>query len=148
MTDPKVRMLVTAVGYNEASRQLGIKAATLRKRAQREHWLRPSDLRAPNHDSREQVTPSHASHFALENALRAHASATKINMARYAERASRDASKHRKPLTIARAARDVEGIRASLWPEKNEGNILTLNVLNAVKVVRPERDVDASAMDS
>jgi len=139
MTDPQVRMLVTAVGYNEASRQLGIKAATLRKRAQREHWLRPRDLIQPTQTNPRSRSTSHSvtpPHNALDNTLREHQHKTKMHMAQYAERASREASKHKRPLSIARNAKDVESIRASLWPEKTDQSILNLNILNAVKVVR------------
>ena|SRR5215472_8952926 len=139
MTDQSVRMLVTAVGYNEAGKQLGIKPATLRKRAQREKWLRPRDKHPPPSvpDSKAvtQVTPSHQ---ALDHTMEERRKQTRAYMSKYAERAAREASTHRKPLSISRSARDVEAVRASLWPEQGQQSVLTLQVLNSVKVVRAE----------
>jgi hypothetical protein len=139
-----VRILVTSVGYQAAAKELGVNPATLRKRAQREGWNNRRTRPPHESDSRAVTMVTKPSH-ALDNILAHTRDATRVNMARYAERASREALRSKKALVVARAARDVEGIRASLWPEKSEGNVLTLNVLNAVKVVRQTRAEERAA---
>ena len=67
-------------------------------------------------------------HVATELAHARHTST--LGLARFSARAAQAASEHPKPLEIARKVRDAAAVHATLWPEVQRQEILSLELLS------------------
>jgi hypothetical protein len=66
---------------------------------------------------------------------------TKLGLSKYAAEAAEQAGESDGDLRLSRNVRDVAAVHSTLWPEDhNDRGILNLNVLCAVKTVRPDRE--------
>src|SRR5262249_11707480 len=134
-----VRVLAVAVGVREAARQMQISEDAVRQRSKREGWMVSAKASAQRALAKPvtRVSPDAVSPAdALANVLSERKERSKLGLSKYAAEAAERAGESDGDLDLSRNVRDVAAVHSTLWPEQNQENILNLNVLNAVKVVR------------
>lgn len=126
----EVRMLVAAVGYEQAATQTGIKPATLRKWSERYKWKV-----IHNHKQEALVTTVTSPANALANTLEADSTATRLGFSRAARKVAESLAgeaverlRMPKEALTAKAWTDVAA-KSQKWEDKAEAGI-NLNVLS------------------
>jgi len=134
-----VRVLAIAVGVREAARQMQISEDAVRQRSKREGWM--TSAKAATQRTLAKPVTSVSPHAvspadALASVLNERKERSKLGLSKYAAEAAERAGESDGDLRLSRKVRDVAAVHQTVWPEQHQENILTLSVLNAVKVVR------------
>jgi hypothetical protein len=145
---PAVRVLAVAVGVREAARQMGITEDAVRQRSKREGWMTSAKAAAQRalakpvtEVSLSAVSPADA----LASALCDDSRETKLGLSAAARNAA-NAFAQMPGDRVIEKAQQLRHVTASSsqvhgWEQQRQGEeILNLNVLTAVKVVREDRD--------
>jgi hypothetical protein len=149
---PAVRVLAVAVGVREAARQMGISEDAVRQRSKREGWLTSAKAAAQRALAKHvtEVSPSALSPAdALASALSDDSRETKLGLSAAARNAAKAFAQMPGDRVIEKA-QQLRHVTASSshvhgWEQQRQGEeILNLNVLTAVKVVREDRDKEVS----
>jgi hypothetical protein len=82
------------------------------------------------------ITPAQSVTQSLVAILSERKERSKLGLSKYAAEAAERAGESIGDLGLSRKVRDVAAVHQTVWPEQHQENILTLSVLNAVKVVR------------
>ena len=141
-----VRVLAVAVGVREAARQMGISQDAVRQRSKREGWMTSAKAATQRALSKRVTTVTRVSPNAVSPAdalatvLGERKERSKLGLSKYAAEAAERAGESDGDLGLSRNVRDVAAVHQAVWPEQHQENILTLSVLNAVKVVRERKD--------
>jgi hypothetical protein len=132
---PAVRVLAVAVGVREAARQMGISQDAVRQRSKREGWMASPKTVAQRALAKPvtSVSPNALSPAdALANVLQEHERETRLSLARYARKASKDAeSANLRDAPIVHKLTQVAQIVHSWNEVKPQSNILNLGILLA-----------------
>ena len=137
-----VRVLAIAVGVREAARQMQISEDAVRQRSKREGWMTSAKAATQRALSKPvtsvtRVSPDAVSPAdALATVLSERKERSKLGLSKYAAEAAERAGESDGDLRLSRKVRDVAAVHQTVWPEQHQENILTLSVLNAVKIVR------------
>ena len=110
----EIRMLVAHYGYEETSRQTGIKAGTLRQWSKRYHW------KAPIPHIQETVTTVTKPSDILARTLQERKNKSALHLSKYVLDASKEAKRSNGNLKLAQDVRHVAATRAHLWPEQKQ----------------------------
>ena len=134
-----VRVLAVAVGVREAARQMQISEDAVRQRSKREGWMvspkavtQRALAKSVTRVSPHALSPADA----LAIVLSERKERSKLGLSKYAAEAAERAGESDGDLGLSGKVRDVAAVHQTVWPEQHQENILTLSVLNAVKVVR------------
>ncbi len=120
----EVRMLVAEIGYKATEERTGISANTLYQWASRYAW------NTPIVHSQAVRTVRQSPADALQSELAEHERETRLSLARYARRASRDAEgASLREAPYVKAVAEVTS-KVHRWDNEKTGNTFTLNVLN------------------
>ena len=136
------RVLAVAVGVREAARQMQISEDAVRQRSKREGWMTSAKAATQRVLSKTVTTVTRVSPNAVSPAdalatvLSERKERSKLGLSKYAAEAAERAGESDGDLGLSRKVRDVAAVHQTVWPEQHQENILTLSVLNAVKVVR------------
>ena len=123
-----VKALVTVYGPREAARIAGLKPGTVMGWCSRYKWRKVAVDRSPAIAGKD---PGDALRHALENSK----AASTLNLAKYTEKASEAAVKHKNPLDVGRKVRDVAGVYSTLWPAESEGEMIESGILLGTQAV-------------
>ena len=143
-----IKALVTLHGPRGAARLAGLPVGTVLSWSRRYKWKR-----AVLHTPPSTVTTAAKPGAALEgkdasDMLRETMENTRINstlhLANYVEKASKDASKHKNPLDVARKVRDVAGVYQVLYPPEEGNELIEASILiGAAKVTDDPKEIEA-----
>jgi hypothetical protein len=129
---------VAGVGLREIARKMSIPAGTVLAHAKRHGWTQQiqvatGQLTVMQSDA---ITPVQSVPQSLAAILSERKERTKLGLSKYAAEAAERAGESDGDLGLSRKVRDVTAVHQTVWPEQHQENILTLSVLNAVKIVR------------
>jgi hypothetical protein len=131
------------IGLREIARKMNIPEGTVLAHAKRHGWTQQiqvatGQLTVMQSDA---ITPVQSVPQSLASILSERKDRTKLGLSKYAAEAAERAGESDGDLRLSRNVRDVTAVHSTLWPEDhNERGILNLNVLCAVKTVRPDRE--------
>src|SRR5262249_40297552 len=114
----------------------------VRQRSKREGWMTSAKAATQRALSKPVTNVTRASPDAvspadaLASVLNERKERSKLGLSKYAAEATERARESDGDRRLSRKERDVAAVHSTLWPEQHQENILTLSVLNAVKVVR------------
>ena len=126
------------VGLREIARKMDIPEGTVLAHAKRHGWTQQIQLatREVGVMQSDAITPVQSVTQSLAAILGERKERSKLGLSKYAAEAAERAGESDGDLGLSRKVRDVAAVHSTLWPEQHQENILTLSVLNAVKVVR------------
>ena len=134
-----VKTLVTAFGPREAARRTGINPNTLMSRCIRHGW-RKAVVAVETSQPLGNQSPSDA----LAEVLQTAKTQSTLHLARFTEKASKQAANSGKPLEIARKVRDVAAVYGQLWPNEKRTEIIQASILLNPDLVTDEEDIRES----
>jgi hypothetical protein len=126
------------IGLREIARKLNVPEGTVLAHAKRHGWTQQLQV-ATGHIGVMQsdaIKPMQSVPASLAAILAERKERTKLGLSKYAAEAAERAGQSDGDLKLSRSVRDVAAVHQAVWPEQHQENILTLSVLNAVKVVR------------
>lgn len=116
-----IKALVTVYGTREAARVSGIPYGTISSYAFKYKWKKAAVRPPPSRN--DSMSGKDAADVIVEALEQARSDST-LNLARYVDKAAKDAANHKDPLEVARKVRDVAGIHQIVFPpEEGEGLI-------------------------
>jgi hypothetical protein len=126
------------IGLREIARKMDIPDGTVLAHAKRHSWTQQiqvatRQLAVMQSDA---ITPVQSVTQSLAAILSERKERSKLGLSKYAAEAAERAGESGGDLRLSRNVRDVAAVHSTVWPEQHQENILTLSVLNAVKVVR------------
>jgi hypothetical protein len=142
----KIRLLVQSIGYQEASKQTGIKYATLRQMAKRGKW---NDV-VPKYQNAivTQVTNPRTIADIHADTLRSLERETKLSFAKYSAKAARDSESAtlRDSPYVHKAAQTASIVHNWGNDDKKPNAILNVAILTGAE--KPEKIVEAREVES
>jgi hypothetical protein len=127
------------IGLREIARKMNIPEGTVLAHAKRHGWTQ--QIQVATQQQSDAITPVQSVPQSLAAILSERKDRTKLGLSKYAAEAAERAGESDGDLRLSRNVRDVTAVHSTLWPEDhNERGILNLNVLCAVKTVRPDRE--------
>jgi hypothetical protein len=130
------------IGLREIARKMNIPEGTVLAYAKRHGWTQQiqvatGQLTVMQSDA---ITPVQSVPESLASILGERKERTKLGLSKYAAEAAERAADSDGELGLSRNVRDVAAVHSTLWPDQPTPAILNLDVLTAVKVVRPDRE--------
>ena len=132
-----MKALVSVYGTREAARVSGIPYGTIASYAFKYKWKK-AVFKSQSNKVPDGVTGKGAAEV-LEEALEKHRTDSTLNLARYVDKAARQAAKVEDPLSVARKVRDVAGVHQVLFPKEEENGLIEGAILLGLE--KPEIDV-------
>jgi hypothetical protein len=126
------------IGLREIARNMGISQGTVLAYAKRQGWSQQIQTARENALAKQSdaIKPVQSVPESLAAILSERKERSKLGLSKYAAEAAERAGESDGDLGLSRKVRDVAAVHQTVWPEQHQENILTLSVLNAVKVVR------------
>jgi hypothetical protein len=126
------------VGLREIARKMDIPEGTVLAHAKRHGWTQQIQVatREVGVMQSDAITPVQSVPQSLAEILSERKERSKLGLSKYVAQAAERAGESDGDLGLSRKVRDVAAVHQTVWPEQHQENILTLSVLNAVKVVR------------
>lgn len=124
-----IQALVAVFGPREAARQAGLKEGTVLKWCSRYKWKKAIRItRTTGINGNSPVANKDAAQV-LTEALQKMKEDSTLNLAKYVDRAAKQAAKKKDPLESARAVRDVSHVYSTLYPPAEEGEMIDSFIL-------------------
>ena len=130
-----MKALVAVYGTREAARVSGIPYGTISCYAFKYKWRKAAFRKQEG--SHEALAGKDAAEV-LTEALQKHREDSTLNLAKYVDKAARDAARHGNPLDVARKVRDVAGVHQILFPKEEETGLIEGAILLGLE--KPEID--------
>jgi hypothetical protein len=136
-----MKTLVALHGTRKAARLSGIPYGTISAMAFKFQWKKAQFKEMENQAEKD------AGDVVKEEIQRARKD-SELNLARYVDKASRDAARHKEPLEVARKVRDVAGVYQVLYPPDEEGGLIEGAILlGEAPVTNNPREVELSTLN-
>jgi hypothetical protein len=131
------------IGLREIARKMNIPEGTVLAHAKRHGWTQQIQVATQQALVKQSgaITAVQSVAESLAVLMSERKDRTKLGLSKYAAEAAEQAGESDGDLRLSRNVRDVAAVHSTLWPEDhNDRGILNLNVLCAVKTVRPDRE--------
>jgi hypothetical protein len=130
------------IGLREIARKMNIPEGTVLAYAKRHGWTQQIQVvtRELGPVQSDAITPAQSVPESVAVILSERKDRTKLGLSKYAAEAAEQAGESDGDLRLSRNVRDVAAVHSTLWPDQPTPPILNLDVLTAVKVVRPDRE--------
>jgi hypothetical protein len=126
-----LKALVTLHGPREAARVAGIPFGTVSSMCFKYKWKKATGFAPPS----DHPLGGKDAADVIRESLERHRSDSTLNLAKYVDKAARDAAKHKDPLEVARKVRDVAGVHQILFPKEDEGGLIEGEILIGARQV-------------
>lgn len=142
-----VKALVAVYGPREAARQANLPVGTVLSWCRRYQWKKAMFIpRATGING--DKPPKNDAAMALAEAIENHREQSTLHLAKYTEKAAKQASELSNPLDAARKVRDVAGVHAVLWPKGEENELIESGILiGSAKVVDNPQEILANVRE-